>query len=81
MSKIINSKLSKVKIAAMMLIILLSAITFAIQSQPVKHVTPDIVMRRESFELDPAFEEALNVSLKRGYCQAVNWKWAEVSNG
>jgi hypothetical protein len=80
MSKIINSNISKVKILALMLLILVSSILFAIQSQPVIHVTPDaLVMKRESLELDPAFEEALNVSMKRGYCQSVNWEWAEVA--
>jgi hypothetical protein len=40
-----TSKLSKVKIAAMMLLILLASIWFALNSQPVKHVTPDLVIR------------------------------------
>lgn len=79
---IIFKTLKNYKVALTMLFILVAAILFAIQSQPiqpVKHITPDVVMKRESLELDPAFEEALNVSLKRGYLQGVNWDWAEVA--
>jgi hypothetical protein len=55
MSKILHSKLSKVKIAAMMLLILLASIWFALNSQPIQPVTHYApgnpayeVMRRES---------------------------------
>lgn len=65
----------QIRIVALMLLILLSSILFALQSQPVRHVTPDVVMKRESLEITPEFEEALNVSLKRGYLQGVNWEW------
>lgn len=78
MNSIANS-LKKYKVALTMLLILIASIWFALNSQPVKHITPDVVMRRESLELDPAYEEALNVSLKRGYLQGVNWEWAEVA--
>jgi hypothetical protein len=36
---------NKLKIAAMMLLILLASIWFALNSQPVKHVRPDLVIR------------------------------------
>lgn len=52
MSKSINSNLLKVKVAAMMLMIIALSILFAIQSQPVTHYAPGNpgyeVMRRES---------------------------------
>ena len=64
----------KIKVVAMMLLILISSILFAIQSQPVIHVTPsEIVMKRESLEITPEFEEAIYQSQKRGYLQAVDW--------
>lgn len=63
-----------------MLVIVIAAILFALNSQPIRHVTPDaVVMRRESLEISPEFEEALYQSMRRGYCQAVNWDWAEVA--
>lgn len=78
MPKIVNPKFLKVKIAAMMLLILVSSIWFALASQPVQPVrvvTPDaVVMRRESLSLD----QALDLSLAMGDGRRVNWE--EVSN-
>lgn len=78
-----NSPLHKIKVLITMLVIVIASIWFALASQPVQPVrvvSPDaVVMRRESLEISPEFEEALYQSMRRGYCQAVNWEWAEVA--
>lgn len=74
-----TSKLSKLKITAMMLLILLASIWFALASQPVamkreSAITPDLVVMR-SLSLD----EALNESLAAGDYRRVRVDWGMVA--
>lgn len=71
-----KSKLSKLQIAALMLLILLASIWFALQSQPVQ------AMRRESIPVQGvvilSLDQALNESLAAGDYRRVNVDWEEV---
>lgn len=79
-SKIYSKFMAALLITIITIALSLMAATIVPEARPVIHVAPDeIVMKRESFEISPEFEEALNVSMKRGYCQAVNWEWAGVA--
>ena len=79
-NQIYSQILAMLLIALITITLSLMAATIVPEARPVIHVMPsEIVMKRESLDLDPAFEEALNVSMKRGYCQAVNWEWAGVA--
>lgn len=68
------------KVLAMLLITLITitlsflAATIVPEARPLKHVTPDIVMRQESLEITPEYEEAINASLRLGDGRIVNWR-------
>jgi hypothetical protein len=72
LSKKIKHQTLKIKVLIMMLVILAASILFAIQSQPVIHVTPDeIIMKRESLELDTDTTDSILVNLPNG--QTLVW--------
>lgn len=67
---------TKIKVMVTLALIVLTSIWFAWTSQPVRHVAPDLViMKRESYEISPQFEEALSVSMRRSDGRLVNWEW------
>lgn len=70
MSKSINSNLSKVKVAAMMLMIIALSILFAIQSQPVTHYAPG----NPGYEVTSEPARSILVNLPNG--QTVVWEVA-----
>lgn len=81
-SKLYNSLLAMaLTLIITVVIAVLAALTSGEQAMKRESaITPDlVVMKRESFEIAPEFEEALNVSMRRGDYRLVNWEWAEVA--